>query len=87
MPHLIVFISFFITSPLIACSVCGFGDDSRNAFISTTALMTFVPLIMIGALAFWVHRRFKHAEELSHIDKGHAGISASSKYLSSDSEK
>ncbi|MEZ4742408.1 MAG: hypothetical protein R3B45_08180 [Bdellovibrionota bacterium] len=52
-------ISTFISSKAYACAVCGFGEDSRYAFISTTALLTFVPLIMIGSIFYWVYRRAK----------------------------
>jgi hypothetical protein len=41
-----------------ACPVCGFGQDkARGAFIATTAIMTFIPLTMIGGLLVWLRQR------------------------------
>lgn len=47
-----------------ACSVC-FQSQSgatRVAFIASTAFMTFLPLAVVGGVAFWVRRRFVRAE-------------------------
>jgi hypothetical protein len=45
----------------IACAVCGGGttEASQAAFINMTALLTFMPLIMIGAGVFYIWRRSK----------------------------
>ena len=42
-----------------ACAVCFSGrtEDSRIAFEITTAFLTFLPLLMIGSLAWWLRRR------------------------------
>jgi MYXO-CTERM domain-containing protein len=42
-----------------ACSVCSAGtdDESRTAFILTTAFLTFLPLILVGGLVWWLRRR------------------------------
>ena len=42
-----------------ACSVCfsGRSDETRVAFIATTALMTALPLLLIGSLVWWLRRR------------------------------
>ena len=42
-----------------ACSVCfsGRSDETRRAFIATTALLTALPLLLIGALVWWLRRR------------------------------
>lgn len=47
-----------------ACAVCfqGKSDASRVAFITTTAAMTFLPLAVIGGIAWWVRRQFVRAE-------------------------
>jgi len=47
-----------------ACAVCfqAKTDASRIAFIATTGAMTAAPLILIGALAWWVRKRFRDAE-------------------------
>ncbi len=42
----------------IACAVCGVGlEESRLAFILTTAFLTFLPLMMIGGTIWWLRRR------------------------------
>ncbi len=42
-----------------ACSVCfsGRSDETRVAFIATTALLTALPLLLIGSLVWWLRRR------------------------------
>jgi hypothetical protein len=42
-----------------ACSVCfsGRSDQTRVAFIATTALLTALPLLLIGTLVWWLRRR------------------------------
>lgn len=47
-----------------ACAVCfqSQSDASRVAFIASTAAMTFLPLIVIGALGWWIRRQFVKAE-------------------------
>ena len=43
-----------------ACAVCSTGrtDETRQAFIGTTVLLTFLPLLMIGGVVWWVRRRY-----------------------------
>ena len=52
-----------LASPRIgwACSVCSAGRDEANrvAFIATTAFMTFLPLLMIGGVIWWLYRRVR----------------------------
>lgn len=47
-----------------ACAVCfqARSDASRVAFIASTAAMTGLPLLVVGGVAWWVRRRFAHAE-------------------------
>jgi len=42
-----------------ACSVCSAGrdDESRTAFILTTAFLTLLPLALVGGMAWWLRRR------------------------------
>lgn len=48
---------FLINTPLLACSVCGYTkEDSQIAFIVTTALLTFVPLLFIGAVVYYLRK-------------------------------
>ena len=48
-----------------ACAVCfqAKSDASRVAFIATTAGLTFLPLIVIGGVAWWVRRQFVKADQ------------------------
>jgi hypothetical protein len=47
-----------LSNVAFACPVCGFGQDkARGAFIATTAIMTFLPLTMIGGLIVWLRQR------------------------------
>jgi hypothetical protein len=42
----------------LACSVCfDSRDQNRVAFIATTALLTLLPLLMVGGSTFWLYRR------------------------------
>jgi hypothetical protein len=48
-----------------ACAVCftGRSDEQREAFINTTAFLTFLPLILLGAGITWFVRRVRRLEE------------------------
>ena len=48
-----------------ACAVCGAGreEESRVAFIITTAFMSLLPLLLIGGLVVWLRSRFRMVEE------------------------
>lgn len=53
-----VLLSLFLADGALACPVCGFGQDkARGAFIATTALLTFLPLGMIGGIIVWLRQR------------------------------
>ncbi len=53
---------------LYACPVCGVGKEgARFAFIFTTGLLTFVPLIMIGSVCYYLWRRTQRADPHSSI--------------------
>ena len=47
-----------------ACPVCGqtTNEESQIAFIVTTAFMTFLPLLMMGAVVLWVWHRARRAD-------------------------
>jgi len=46
-------------SVVLACSVCQGGTaDNRIEFILTTALLTFLPLGLIGGVIFGLRRRY-----------------------------
>jgi high-affinity Fe2+/Pb2+ permease len=48
-----------------ACTVCmgGQEEESRQAFVATTALMTFLPLTVIGIAVWWFLRNALAREE------------------------
>lgn len=54
-----------------ACAVCFSGvagsEETRIAFTVSTAGMTFLPLILIGSVAWWIRRRVREiaAAEMS----------------------
>ena len=54
-----VLVIVFAPEIAAACSVCfsGRSDETRVAFIATTALLTALPLLLIGALVWWLRRR------------------------------
>jgi len=53
-------INLFVSSAAFSCSVCGFGEDpARWAFIFTTVILTFVPLIAIGGVVYYAWSRGK----------------------------
>ena len=46
-----------------ACSVCFSGQDqSRTAFIATTAFLSIVPLAFIAGMALWIRSRARTLE-------------------------
>lgn len=51
------------SSDLFACAVCGVSkEESRIAFIVTTGILTFVPLIVIGFVVYYIYRQVKARE-------------------------
>ena len=43
-----------------ACSSCFSGNEkTRVAYYVTTAFLSFLPLIMLGILAWWLRRSFR----------------------------
>ena len=50
--------SLFYSEISLGCAVCGFGEEeTREAFILTTGIMTVVPLAAIGSIVYYVYRR------------------------------
>jgi len=46
-----------------ACSVCFSGtDENRVAFLVTTGLLTFMPLLIVGSTVTWLWRRARRLE-------------------------
>jgi hypothetical protein len=47
-----------------ACSVCYAGaEESRKAFLLTTAFLSVLPLAMFGSLFWWFRRRFRELDQ------------------------
>lgn len=55
---------FWTSSPALACAVCGVGLEEENAtaFLKGTALLSLMPLGVIGGTAYYIYRRTKAAE-------------------------
>ncbi len=62
----VVVLCTLATDPALACPVCtGIEEEaSRKAFVGTTALLTFLPLILVGiAVSFFVRRTLAQERE------------------------
>ena len=58
------------STTLWACAVCGVGkEESRMAFIITTGILTFVPLIVIGFVIYYIYRQVKARERATAISE------------------
>ncbi len=57
-----VLLTFLLADVALSCPVCGFGQDkARWAFITTTGILTFFPLTMIGGILVWLRQRSRRA--------------------------
>jgi len=47
-----------------ACAVCfsGRSDETRTAFLVSTVFLTFLPLILLGGVVWWLRRRHQELE-------------------------
>ena len=60
-PVWLLLITLLTTSQAYACPVCGVGrDGTTSAYLMTAALMSLVPLVMAGAIVYYLVRRAKH---------------------------
>lgn len=47
-----------LTATVHACPVCGVAkEEARVAYYATTAILSFLPLIMIGGLVYYLFKR------------------------------
>jgi len=47
-----------------ACPSCASPlEENRQAFVDTTILLTFLPLIMIGGFIWWLRRKAQQLEQ------------------------
>lgn len=57
-----------------ACPVCfDARDENRQAFLATTALLTLLPLGMVGGVGIWLRRRVKALDEADAAERSGAG--------------
>lgn len=57
----LLLIALDIASQAYACPVCGVGrDGTTSAYLMTAALMSIVPLVMAGAIVYYLFRQAKH---------------------------
>jgi hypothetical protein len=61
---LVVGLIVIVSDPVLACTVCSGGQEeaSRKAFVGTTALLTFLPMVVAGS-AIWFFVRRTLAQE------------------------
>jgi hypothetical protein len=55
----------FVPQLAAACAVCfaGRSDETRIAFVVTTAFMTALPLLTIGSLVWWLRWRARQIRD------------------------
>jgi len=62
LPAATVVLTALYASPSLACAVCfDAKGENRWAFLGTTALLTFLPLGVIGGTAWWLRKRVLEA--------------------------
>lgn len=60
---LVAYLLFLVTPVLNACPVCFSGsENSRDAFLYTTILMTLLPLFIVGIVAFVIRKKFRQLQ-------------------------
>lgn len=48
------------TNVTMACSVCATGkEESRVAYYTTTAAMSFLPLFMLGGVIYYISKKYR----------------------------
>ena len=59
-----------------ACAVCfsARSDEAREAFRITAVFLTFLPLVGIGGLVWWLRRRARQLARAARIDLANARI-------------
>jgi hypothetical protein len=49
--------------PAWACTVCGVGQEGTEwAYVAMTAVLSLLPLALLGGIATWLYRRATAAE-------------------------
>lgn len=56
--------AFAFVASTEACSVCAVGkEEARVAYYATTAILSFLPLIMIGGIVYYLFKKTREGEE------------------------
>lgn len=60
-PKLLLFAALLRPGVALACPVCFSAANEKvlSAYHFTAALMTLLPLVILGSIAGWLHRRFR----------------------------
>lgn len=54
------FAALLLPRAALACAVCGFGEDqSRVAYIATTALLSALPIALLAGLLIFLRRALR----------------------------
>jgi hypothetical protein len=65
-PVLVLFALVMLPSVAHACPVCfDPRDENRSAFVATAALLTLLPLGVVGGVGLWLRRRFRDLQKES----------------------
>ena len=65
---------WLLTSPevALACTVCGATkEETRGAFVFTTGFLTSLPLLLLGAIGWYVRKRVFEIEDLEEAERLH----------------
>lgn len=50
-------LALLLPAAVWACPVCGAGpEESQGAYIAMTALLSLLPLALMGGIVFWLYR-------------------------------
>ncbi len=55
----------WIPTVALACPSClaSTKEDTRNAFIFTTGLLSVLPILLLGLVVWWARKRYVHIDE------------------------
>lgn len=65
-PVVLLFTSGLLEASALACSVCQDPNDPRaGAYFNMTLFLSLLPIAAMGAIAWWLYRRFQEAEAVN----------------------
>ena len=66
----LLLLGWLLPAPAFACAVCGIGpnDVAGWAFLRGTALLSLMPLSVIGGIVYYLYRETKRAERSKEAD-------------------